>query len=767
MDRENWQDMAKNLVVVESPAKARTLARYLGRNFTVKASVGHVADLPKSRLGVDLEHDFRPEYQLIHGKKKVVEEIKKAAKGKEYIYLAPDPDREGEAIAWHIAEELGRPKNLRRVLFNEITKRAVEEAIKHPQQLDRNKFEAQQARRILDRLVGYKLSPLLWEKVKRGLSAGRVQSVAVRLIVEREQQIRAFQSEEFWTVEAELAGEKDVAFRASLFKVGSKRLDHKNFRLADEAAAKAVTDRLERESWRVVTVETKERRRSPTPPFITSKLQQEAARKLRLQPQSTMRIAQRLYEGVELGEEGAVGLITYMRTDSTRVSAEAVRAAREYISGEFGAEYLPEKPPVYRSKKSAQDAHEAIRPTSMEYRPERVAKFLSREELAVYTLIWNRFVASQMAPARFEQTAVDVAAGDCIFRATGQVVLFDGFMGVYSEGRDDNGEGKEEATLPPLREGERLRLLELVREQHFTQPPPRFSQASLIKELEEKGIGRPSTYASIIGTILNKEYVREDRDRRLFPTELGILVTELLVEAFPDVLNVEFTADMEETLDRIEEGKQTWTEALRRFYEPFSRDLERAQVQMRNVKTEGRKTEIRCDSCGEPMVIRWGRRGEFLACSGYPSCKNTSDFTLDDHGRVQVVREELSEEVCEKCGKPMQVRFGRYGKFLGCSGYPECRNVKPVHKPIKLGFACPRCSEGELLEKRSRRGKVFFSCSRYPKCDFVTWDRPVAEECPSCHASFTVEKTTRRNGTVRRCVGEGCAYEEKLEDTGT
>jgi len=762
--------MAKNLVIVESPAKARTLGKYLGRNYLVKASIGHVMDLPKSKLGVDVERDFAPEYHVIQGKAKVLEEIKKAAKDKENVYLAPDPDREGEAIAWHIAQKLGaRRKNVHRVLFNEITKKAVLAALKTPGKLDQNRFDAQQARRILDRLVGYKLSPLLWDKVRRGLSAGRVQSVAVRIICEREREIRAFTPEEYWTVEARLEAGEPPPFAARLAEVGGQKLDHKSFRLDAKARVDEVLAGLAGADWTVTKVERKERRRHPTPPFITSRLQQEASRKLGFQPSRTMRVAQRLYEGIELGPEGSVGLITYMRTDSTRIAGEALAAARDYIQGRYGAPYLPESPQVYRSKKDAQDAHEAIRPTAMEYEPERVASHLDKDELALYTLIWNRFVASQMESAVYDATAVDVEAGACRFRATGQILKFDGFIRVYTEGRDDEQRDPEEegeGQLPPLAEGDRLRLLELVPEQHFTQPPPRFTQATLIKELEEKGIGRPSTYASIVGTILNKEYVIEDDGRRLKPTDLGFLVTDLLVESFPDVLNVEFTAGMEDQLDRIEEGEEHYVDALRRFWGPFAKDLEQAEVQMRDVKREERPTDLVCEKCGQPMVIKWGRRGEFLACRGYPECKNTKNFRRTDDGTIRPVEPETTGEMCEQCGRPMQVRFGRYGKFLGCSGYPECKNMQPLHKPVPTGVRCLLgCGEGELMERRSRRGKLFYSCSRYPACQFVAWDRPLPEACPRCGTGFVTEKLTKRYGTVRRCVKEGCGWQEQI-DTG-
>lgn len=765
--------MAKNLVIVESPTKAKTLQKYLGSDYQVKSSVGHIKDLPKRRLGVDVEHDFRPEYEVIHGKRKIITELRNAAKGKEQIFLAPDPDREGEAIAWHIAESLGADsKRIRRVLFHEITKRAVQEALKNPRDLDRNLYEAQQARRILDRLVGYEISPLLWKKVRRGLSAGRVQSVAVRLIVDREREIQQFKPKEYWSITALLGGKLPPSFAARLVKIGEQKLDPESFRIENEQAAQALVERLRGAEFKVVRVEKKERRRFPAPPFTTSRLQQEAARKLGFTPTRTMRIAQRLYEGVELGEEGAVGLITYMRTDSTRVSAEAQQDARKWIGQKFGDQYLPAEPPVYASKKSAQDAHEAIRPTSLEYPPDKVQEYLKPEEYALYKLIWDRFLASQMLPALFDRTTVDIAALDTVFRATGQVMKFDGFTRVYTEGRDEGPQKSDEedseaeladGQLPPLEEGEVLRLLELTPAQHFTQPPPRFTQASLVKELEEKGIGRPSTYATIVGTILNREYVIEDASKRLRPTELGFLVTDLLVQAFPDILNVEFTAGMEEQLDKVEEGKEKWTETLRRFYEPFRRDLELAQVSMRDVRS-GQPTNVSCPSCGAQMLLRWGRTGDYLACARYPECKTTRNFVREEDGSIRIIERETTEETCPQCGKPMEVRYGRFGKFLGCSAYPTCKTVLPYERPRDTGVNCPDCKEGRILEKRSRAGKTFFSCSRYPHCRFATWERPVPEPCPECGAPFVVEKTTKRHGTVRRCLAEGCSYRETVTD---
>ncbi len=762
--------MAKNLVIVESPAKAKTIGKYLGRDYQVKASVGHIMDLPKNKLGVDIEHGFTAEYHMIQGKAKIVEELRKAAKDKETIYLASDPDREGEAIAWHVAEKIAkRGKRVKRLLLNEITKKAVQEAIKHPAELNRDLYEAQIARRVLDRLVGYHLSPLLWKKVRRGLSAGRVQSVAVRILTERERDIQAFIPEEYWSITANLEGRTPPPFEARLVKVDDRRIDNKTIRIANAAEVQEILARLEGADWLVTRVDKRDRRRTPPPPFITARLQQEAARKLGYSPARTMGIAQRLYMGVELGDEGAVGLITYMRTDSPRVAPDMVEAARAYLSQTYGDRYVPQRPNVYRSAKTAQEAHEAIRPTSLEYPPERVAPYLSREELNLYTLIWTRFLASQMTPALFEQTSVDITASTCTFRATGQVLRFDGFLRLYREDQDDktDEDDDDEKQLPPLHEGDRLRLLRLSPNQHFTQPPPRFTQATLIKELEERGIGRPSTYASIMETILNKEYVQEDDQRRLRPTQLGMLVTDLLVESFPDILNVEFTAGMEEVLDKIEEGQEDWRRAVERFYRPFSADLARAEKEMRDVKGTGEPTGLACASCTDgEMLIRWGRNGEFLACSNYPRCKATSNFTRDDQGRIIALDKEqvLTDEVCEKCGRPMQVRFGRYGKFLGCSGYPACTNIRKQAKAaVATGVLCPECRQGEIQQKWSRRGKLFYSCSRYPQCTFALWDRPVSEPCPKCHAPFVVEKTTKRTGSIRRCIRQECDYQEVIK----
>ncbi|HUN60260.1 MAG TPA: type I DNA topoisomerase [Candidatus Binataceae bacterium] len=761
--------MARNLIIVESPAKAKTIKRYLGSDFQVTPSVGHVVDLPKSKLGVDVEDGFKPEYHVIAGKAKVIDGIKAAAKNKKNVYLATDPDREGEAIAWHIAEKLGDISgDVHRVLLHEITEKAIKQAIANPGRLDKHLFDAQQARRVLDRLVGYKVSPLLWEKVKRGISAGRVQSVALRIIVEREKEREAFRSEEYWTLDANLEAKNPPPFKARLYSHKDQRIDNKAYKLP-EAEARAIIAGCEHQPFTVRKIERKEVRRSPAPPFITSRLQQEASRKLYFIPSRTMKIAQRLYEGMELGDQGAVGLITYMRTDSPRVSDDALAAVRGHIEARYGKDYVPARANVYRSGKSAQEAHEAIRPTSLERDPESMAHYLQKDELALYTLIYNRFVSSQMNPAVYDRTTVDIASGDAIFRATGQVMKFDGFMRVYLEGQDEPEED-DVATLPAMTEGEVLKLLGFLPEQHFTQPPPRFTQATLIKELEEKGIGRPSTYAAIMASILNREYVEEDESKRMRPTSLGRVVSDLLVAAFPDILEVGFTAQMEQNLDGVEDGNEDWVKTLTRFYGPFEKRLKAAKKSMPEVKREGLKTDIKCELDGGTMVIKWGRNGEFLGCSNYPKCTNTMEFARDDQGNIvpkEASAPAVSDEVCEKCGKPMVRRRSRFGEFLGCSGYPECDGIKRAKaaEPIHTGVKCPECKEGELLERRSRRGKVFFGCGRYPKCKFASWDRVVAQPCPDCGSTYLVEKVTKRDGARWQCPNKECGFQMPIDET--
>ncbi len=720
--------MGKSLVIVESPAKARTINKYLGRGFKVLASVGHIKDLPKSKLGVDIEHGFEPSYVRIRSKQKTIRQLKEAAKDADVIYLAPDPDREGEAIAWHIAEEIDKErKKTRRVLFNEITKDAIRQAMAHPTDLDEKKYEAQQARRILDRLVGYQVSPVLWKKVRRGLSAGRVQSVAVRLVCDREAEIEAFKSVEYWYVDALFETPRSELFSARL-----ARKDGKKILPATEAEAEAVKKDLRALDFVVGKVERKEVRRNPLAPFTTSKLQQEASRRLGFTAKKTMMIAQQLYEGVDLGTAGPVGLVTYIRTDSTRLASGAVKAVRAYIEKTYGPEYLPPRPLVYRKKKGktkTQDAHEAIRPTSMEYTPESVKSMLTPEQWKLYSLIWKRFVACQMAPAILDQTRVEVRGGPYTLTASGSVMKFPGFTRVYEEAREEKEPGKGDekqdkekpALLPVLEEGEALGLREIITSQHFTQPPPRYTEATLVKELEERGIGRPSTYATILSTIQDRGYVEKEA-RRLRPTELGKLVNSLLVQSFPEILDAEFTAHMEEELDMIEEGRQEWRKVMKEFYDPFSKRLENAEVEMKSVKGNVTPTEIKCDKCGKPMVIKWGRRGKFLACTGYPECTNTGDFTTDETGTVRVAEKtDETDEKCPQCSSPMVVKSGRFGRFLACSRYPECKKTMPY----STGLKCPEeACDGILVERRTKKGRVFYGCSRYPACKYATWKLP-------------------------------------------
>ncbi len=755
--------MPKSLLIVESPAKARTLKGYLGKDFRVEASVGHVKDLPKNELGVDVDRGFEPRYGVIRGKGKVLQQLKKAAQEADVVYLAPDPDREGEAIAWHIAEEIrprGGNKPLYRVLINEITKKGVQEALAHPRPIDANRYNAQQARRILDRLVGYRISPILWDKVRRGLSAGRVQSVALRLVVDREREVRAFVPEEYWTLDAVLEGSKPPPFTARLRKVAGKTA-----RLSDRGAAEAALAEARGQAFRLSRIEKKEKRRFPAPPFITSTLQREAFRKLRFSAKKTMSVAQRLYEGVDVEGQPA-GLITYMRTDSTRLSGDAVEACRQHIARVYGTPFLPDKAVVYRAKKGAQDAHEAIRPTSLEFEPERVRPHLDPDQHRLYKLIWERFVACQMKPAEYDQTTFDVEADPYTFRATGSILRFKGFTAVYVEGVDEASlggpdEDEEGRQLPDLKEGEALRLLALTHDQHFTQPPARFTESTLVKELEEKGIGRPSTYAQILSTLREKDYVKM-ADRRFVPTDLGTLVTDLLVRNFPRVLDVGFTAEMEAELDHVEEGTREWHDLLRAFYGPFSESLEKAAREMENVKAREEATDVVCERCAKPMVIRWGRNGFFLACSGYPECRNTKEFERASDGGVAVRGGEKTGESCPECGADLVLRTGRFGRFVACNRYPECRFTRPV----TTGVRCPRpACTGELVEKRSKRGKTFFACNRYPECDNALWDRPVPRPCPTCGHPFLVEKEGRQ-GTSVRCPRRGCGYKEGGKDEG-
>ncbi len=934
--------MAKALVIVESPAKAKTINKYLGKDYIVKASIGHVKDLPKRNLSVDVDNGFLPTYEVIEGKKKLVQELRDAAKKADIVYLAADPDREGEAICWHLEEELkskkGDKPQFMRLMFNEITKASIQKSLEKPTLVNLNLVNAQQARRVLDRLVGYKISPLLWDKVRRGLSAGRVQTVAVRVIVEREREIRAFVKQEYWTLDANLAAKKTPLFDARLTRKGEETPV-----IGDQATSDALVADIDGEKFIVKSVGTKEKRRNPVAPFITSTLQQDSSRKLRFSVKRTMMLAQQLYEGVEIGAEGSVGLITYMRTDSVRVSDDALTEVREYVGGKFGKEYLPASPNVYKTKKAAQDAHEAIRPTSAMRSPEDLAPYLAEDQLKVYRLIWMRFLASQMSPAVFDQTSIDVSVDGkskvgYTFRATGSVMKFDGFLKVYEEGKDQKDDEDEELKhkLPAVTEGEELKLRGLKPEQHFTEPPPRYNEATLVKKLEADGVGRPSTYASILTTIQERQYATKEGGK-FKPTELGMVVTDLLLESFADIFDVKYTARMEDQLDEIEEGSLDWRVAMGEFYERFTKDLDTAETQMTNIKRLEKPTDLTCEKCGKPLVVKWGQHGSFLACTGYPdfSPRNTesdleslekdivvrrertqkdidarrakaetrhqadlekfeqllaersltdkdaaerrkkiaakykadlakvegrlAERQLNDRAGVETrlgtvlaryprmgefyevelrdapegvalvwsrkdslctytreltvdlpdleganLSDQGDEEYCENCGRPMVLKKGRFGTFFACSGYPDCKTTKqiggaqkkpdvtldekcpqcgnnmvqkygrfgeftacsnyPTCKYVKqktIGVKCPECTEGEVVERRSKRGKTFFGCNRYPDCNFVAWARPVAEKCPDCGNPYMVEKYLKA-GAFYQCPNAECKYKREF-----
>ncbi len=803
--------MAKNLVIVESPAKAKTIGKYLGKSYLVKASLGHVKDLPKKDLAVDVDNDFRPKYEVIEGKKKLIAELKAAAKAADTVWLAADPDREGEAICWHLQEELkdkdGSTK-IFRVMFNEITKNAIQKAFEKPLAVNINLVDAQQARRVLDRLVGYKISPLLWDKVRRGLSAGRVQTVALRLIVDREREIKAFVKREYWTIDVALNAKKAPILNARLFKRNGEGVE-----IPDEGSATAITTALDGVTWTVDSVSNREKKRNPVPPFITSTLQQEAARKLRFSVKRTMGLAQALYEGKEMGEEGAVGLITYMRTDSVRVSNDAITEARQLIETRYGKEYMPESPAgnVYKGKKDAQDAHEAIRPTSAMRTPDEAAPYLNEDELKLYRLVWMRFIASQMTPALFDQTTIDVTAPGAdginyLFRATGSVQKFDGFLKVYEEGKDakDDEDDELKHKLPAVTKGETLKFKAFDSVQHFTEPPPRFTEATLVKQLEADGVGRPSTYASILSTIQEREYAKKEGGK-FAPTELGLIVVDLLLESFSDLFDVKYTARMEEELDEIEDGKIDWRQAMAEFYERFQKDLVHAEEHMTDIKRMEEPTEFLCDKCGKPMVIKWGKLGKFIACTGYPECKSTRELPENLKEDVEI-GEQDAEEYCENCGRTMVLKKGRFGTFYACTGYPDCKTTRridakeqkkadvlldekcpldagqlimksgrfgeftacsnyPKCKFVKqktIGVKCPNCTEGEVVERRSKRGKTFFGCARYPDCDFVAWGKPIDEKCPNCGGAYLIEKYLKA-GAFAQCPNAECKYKHPIE----
>ena len=923
--------MPKALVIVESPAKAKTINKYLGKDYVVKASLGHIKDLPKNDLAVDVDHDFEPHYEVIEGKKKLIAELKAAAKKVDEIYLAADPDREGEAICYHLQEELQDKKGVTkifRVMFNEITKKAVQKAFETPLQVNQNLVDAQQARRVLDRLVGYKISPLLWDKVRRGLSAGRVQTVALRVIVEREREIRAFLKREYWTVDADLVAQKNPVLSARLIRANDVTPE-----LGNQEVTSALVANLDGAAYTVKSVATREKKRNPVAPFITSTLQQESARKLRFSVKRTMVLAQRLYEGIEIGKEGAVGLITYMRTDSTRVGDDAISDVRQYIAERYGAQFVPPTPNIYKGKKDAQDAHEAVRPTSMAYAPEVVEQYLPEDEMKLYRLIWNRFVATQMMPALFDQTTIDVTANgkdgvQYTFRATGSVPKFDGYLKVYQEGKDQVDEEDEELKhrLPAVTEGETLRPEAIRPEQHFTEPPPRYNEATLVKRLEADGVGRPSTYATILSTIQEREYVNKESGR-FTPTELGMVVTDLLLEGFDDIFDVKYTARMEEELDEIEEGKLDWRVAMDEFYKRFDKDLRHAEEHMTDIKRMEKPTDLICEKCGRPLVIKWGKHGSFIACTGYPDFSSKSIETnlekvqkdialrqqralkkielslakllakyprtaitwgqggefvvdpgsaripkametalkkiekevarkrLEDRGKIELrlgklqakypqmkgfyeldlrdtaegvaltvqrkeefctytreltvdlpdlegadLSDQGDEELCENCGRPMVLKKGRFGTFFACSEYPDCKTTKqiggtqkkdtpleekcpqcgnhlvmkhgrfgeftacsnyPTCKYVKqktIGVKCPECSEGEIIERRSKKGKTFYGCNRYPDCTFVAWGKPVSEKCTECGSPYMVEKWLK-SGAVWQCPNPECKHQ--------
>ncbi|MGB2869368.1 MAG: type I DNA topoisomerase [Bacteroidota bacterium] len=747
--------MEKSLIIVESPSKAKTINKYLGKDYIVEASVGHIKNLPKSKLSVDIDNEFEVTYETMETKKDVLEKLRDRASKTKDVYIATDPDREGEAIAAHIAEEIKDVnKHIKRVLFHEITAAGVKAGMEHPKKIDQHLVMSQQARRAMDRIVGYKVSPWVWKTMYYGLSAGRVQSVAVRLICEREEAIRKFVPEEYWSVTAEFKTLSDEKFLAKLTKVAGAEP-----RIPDETTATGYVTDIRKHQYAVTNVTRKPVKRNAPAPFITSTLQQEAARRLRFSAKRTMMLAQKLYEGVDVGEEGMTGLITYMRTDSTRLSEEAVLHVREYIFNNYGKEYVPKEARLFKKGKSSQDAHEAIRPTSIKLSPKAVRKYLEKDMFALYELIWNRFVACQMSPAQFEQISVDVEGGEYLFRATDQRPTFRGFLQVYDDMVEEIGSEPEDidptSKLPEnIASGQNTSLSDLIPRQHFTKPPARFTESSLVKELESLGIGRPSTYALIVSTVIDRKYV-EQRERKLYATDLGMQVNKLLVSHFPEIFNVRFTAQMEGELDTIASGKQEYLQVMKDFYEPFHHAVEKASSMASNIKKSlQEKTEEICDVCGRPMIIKWGRNGRFMACTGYPSCKNTKPLAEDMEKHQHLIGGK-----CELCGGDMVVKGGRFGAFLGCSNYPSCKNTKP----ISMGIKCPKCKDGDLVERKTKKGKrTFYGCSRYPACDFASWDKPVNQACPSCGNLYIVAKYSQAKGEYLMCPE--CKQEVVKED---
>ncbi len=754
--------MAQSLVIVESPAKAKTIEKFLGKGYKVLASYGHVRALPSKQGSVDIDDNFKPKYHILPDSTKHISLLKKEVAKSDELILATDLDREGEAIAWHLLEALGIDEKagkpvVKRVTFHEITQAAITEAMAHPRTIDRDFVDAQQARSVLDYLVGFNLSPFLWKKIRYGLSAGRVQSVALRLICEREDDIDAFKPREYWTIEALLANLAKNQLSAKLHSCDGKTLT--KFAITTQQQAEEILADLKQAEFQVTALKKKERKRNPAPPFTTSTLQQEASRKLGFSARKTMTVAQKLYEGIKV-DDGTHGLITYMRTDSVALSTIATDEAREVICEIYDESYALKKPRIFKNKsKNAQEAHEAVRPTSIARTPARMKQFLTSDQQRLYELIWKRTVASQMTQAIFDATSVDIAAGERYnFRATGQVIRFPGFMALYIEGNDNGDNEDKEGLLPPLNEGEKLSRKQLTPEQHFTQPPPRFTEASLVKTLEEYGIGRPSTYASIMNTLVTRKYVRLEK-RTFFPEDTGRVVTKLLTEHFSKYVDYDFTAALEEELDAVSRGELAWTPLIKQFWDPFIALLHRKDKEVSKADITTEKTDKICPECGKELVIKLGRSGRFLACSGFPDCRHTEPLNSDGTEAEEPV---ISDEKCEKCGEPMLVKTGRYGKFLACSGYPKCKNIQPMEKPKALGITCPECGEGEMMEKKSRYGKIFYSCNRYPKCKYALWNLPKEEPCPKCGWPLTEIKVTKRWGTVQRCPQEECDWEKEL-----
>jgi DNA topoisomerase I len=759
--------VSKPLLIVESPTKVKTLKKYLGKDYQIEATVGHLKDLPQNKLGVDIENGFKPIYSNIPGKQKVISSLKKAAGDTSEVYLAPDPDREGEAIAWHTAEILKKKgRKFYRVLFHELTEKAIRQAMSTTTNLDPNKYEAQKARRVLDRLVGYEVSPLLWRKVQGGLSAGRVQSVALRIICEREKAIQAFEPEEYWSISALFEGTSPPSFLGKLTRKNNEKLT-----IPNEAAAEAILEDLSSTQPVLEKVTRKTVKRNPSPPFTTSKLQQDAIRKLRFSAKKTMTVAQQLYEGIELADSEPTGLITYMRTDSVRISQEAAEETLKLINETFGEDYSVKKPRFFKNKKKAQDAHEAIRPTSVFNTPEKVAPFLNSDQKALYQLIWKRFVASQMAQALINQVSFSIACGQYTFTASGSNIQFLGYLALYqSEEPDDSFDSKTEQ-LPDIAEKTPLKVLQFDPKQHFTQPPPRFSEASLVKELEENGIGRPSTYATILSTIREKRYVELEKGY-FKPSELGFIVNELLVQNFPNIFSVDFTSNLEENLDLLESAEADAQELLKRFYDPFKKNLDMALTDMLSIKGVGFATDLKCPECSSTIHLKIGKNGPFLACSGYPECKYTRDYVRDEKGIIRPIDpspETFTDKTCEQCGKPMIIKSGKFGQFLACSGYPDCkftRSLDPKETGKSTGVKCPEMNcDGEIVERVSKRGKIFYGCSSFPKCNFATWDKPVDKPCPQCSSKYLVEKSTKKQGKFLACPDNRCDYKEFFTET--